>query len=364
MASNGRSPGAHEGLRAGNRAFAAGDYGEAARQYAHVVAEDGACASGWYNLGNARLRRGDREGAVEAYRRALAAEPGKARAWHNLSTALLAGGRWAEAAEAAERAVALDPSRAKSWNDLGVARHAMGRTAAAEEALRRALAADPGLGLAAANLGLLLLAAGRADAAHPVLERALGCGHDDAPTRLAHARALAALGRAPEAAESLAAAVRSFPAEPDLWTALGDLRREAHARGEGGAASALEAYEAAFAAASDMPDAVRARVARRRLRAALALAEADVTAGGRADVIAAAARVHAAALDAAAAHAPPDPAVAAGVLRCVEAARERGAGDVPAGWVEGVLENAVRAARAEAGTGRGAGTAPGQGGVR
>lgn len=263
-------------LRAGNRAFEARDYADAARQYARVVAVDGHCASAWYRLGNARWRRGDRVGSIEAYRRAVGEEPTRARAWQNLSTVELSVHAWSEAAIAATKAVSLDPTRSKAWNNLAVARFAQGDHLGAETALRRAVETAPNLAVAWANLGRLLADSRRPDAARAAYERALSLGETDVAVRLGLATVFVALGEGARAEDVLEAAVRAEPLAVDAWVALGDVRRSRSAHGP-----ALEAYEAASAAAEDMPAPVRHRSARRRCHAALVLAAEALDASDR-----------------------------------------------------------------------------------
>ncbi len=287
------APSNAESLRAGERAYEAAQYADAARLFARAVAEDGTDAGAWFKLGNARWRRGDRTGAIEAYRRACAENPQRARAWHNLSAVQIAAGDLAGAAEAATKAVALEPRRAKAWNNLGVARHGLGDTLGAETALRRALETDPRFATGHTNLGRLLLATGRAAEAREVLERARGLGENGLELRIALASALAASGE-PEAGEAiLAETVRRTPSSAEAWAALGDVRRV-----RGASAAALEALEAAAAAADDLPDAIRSGYARRRLAAAFELAREGARKGDRAAFEAAVGRLRPAAAEA------------------------------------------------------------------
>ena len=271
------APPNHEALRAGERAYEAAQYADAARLFARAVAEDGSDAGAWFKLGNARWRRGDRTGAIEAYKRACAENPARARAWHNLSAVQIAAADFAGAAESATKAVALEPRRAKAWNNLGVARHGLGDAVGAETALRRALETDPAFPTAYTNLGRLLLATGRAPEAREVLERAKTLGENGLELRIALASALAACGEAAAGEALLTETVRATPSSAEAWAALGDVRRV-----RGVAADALEAFEAATAAAADLPDPMRAGFARRRLAAAFALALEASRCGDRA----------------------------------------------------------------------------------
>jgi len=337
MPSNGPETAAlTDALRAGNRAFEARDYADAARHYAKIVAADGRCAVAWYNLGNARWRRGDRAGAIEAYRRAVGEDPERARAWQNLSTAHLSANDWAPAADAAAKAVSLDPSRAKAWNNLAVARFAQRDVMGAETALRRAVESDPTFAVAWANLGRLLSDAGRPDAARGAYEKALALGETDAEVRRGLARVLVTLGDPSRAEGLLEEVVRAEPQALDGWLALGDVRRARRAP-----ASALDAYEAGSAAAEDMADDVRARLARRRVQAALELAADALRAGDREGFLRAADRLGDGTADVRRASGEGDPGVPQAVARCLEEARGRAGATTSPAWVEAVLERAL-----------------------
>ncbi len=294
MPPNGRgAPLKNESLRAGERAYEAAQYADAARLFARAVAEDGTDAGAWFKLGNARWRRGDRTGAIEAYRRACAENPGRARAWHNLSAVQIAAGDFAGAVEAATKAVALEPRRAKAWNNLGVARHATGDLVGAETALRRAVETDPAFPTTHTNLGRLLLSTGRAAEAREVLDRARVLGDGSLELRIALASALAASGEAVAGEALLAETVRATPSSADAWAALGDVRRA-----RGAYFPALDAFEAATAAAADLPDGMRSAFARRRLAAAFDLAGDGARRGDRAAFEAAVGRLRLAAAEA------------------------------------------------------------------
>ncbi len=325
-----------DALRAGNRAFEAHEYADAARHYSRIVAADGRCAVAWYNLGNARWRRGDRAGAIEAYRRAVGEDPERARAWQNLSTAHLSASEWGAAADAAAKAVSLDPSRAKAWNNLAVARFAQRDSTGAETALRRAVESDPSFAVAWANLGRLLGGSGRPEAARGAYEKALALGETDAEVRRGLARVLVTLGDPSRAEGLLEEVVRAEPQALDGWLALGDVRRARRAP-----ASALDAYEAGSAAAEDMSDDVRARLARRRVEAALEFAAEALRAGDRDGFLRAADRLGDGAADLRRAGGEDDPGVPEAVERCLEEARDRAVATTSPDWVRSVLERAL-----------------------
>ena len=326
-----------DAMNAGDKAYRQGQFVDAARHFARVVADDGSQALGWRRLGDARWRRGDRDGAIEAYRRAAEEEPTRARSWHNLSTALLAADRFPEAASAATHAVTLEPKRGKAWNNLAVARNAIGDRVGAETALRRALEAEPDLAVARANLGGLLLAAGRTEEALEPLARAFVEGQTDPETRRALARARRTRGDVAAAEALLVEGVQATPQCTDLWVDLGDMRRD-----RGDPSGALDAYEAAASAAADMEPAFRGRIAARRLHAALATVRAAAPAGDRPRLLEALDRVRGAVADALPESAGDRPDVRAARDRCVQACED----DADGAWLGEALDGALRAPEA------------------
>jgi tetratricopeptide (TPR) repeat protein len=344
-------------LKAAEDAYRAGNFADAARLYARVVAADGKSAMAWFGLGNARWRRGDRAGAIEAYRRAVTEDPRHARTWHNLSTACLASGRNDEASTAAERAVALAPERAASWNNLAAARFAAGDAPGAEAALRRAVQSRPDFAVAWSNLGNVLLGAGRPPAAADAFRRALDGGEKDPPTFLGLSTAQSAAGDLRGAEATLAEGVRVSPGSAELWIALGDARRRA-----GNAETALSAYEAAAAAASDSSDEVRGLVARRTLHGAAQWVHSAVARGDVGLVRRAAARLASAAREVPSCAEADGAALSRTADLCVAAARASHRKDLSPEWVEGILTEALRPARGGApsadGNGRGSRPTP------
>lgn len=329
------TPAVEDAMRAGRRAYEAGQFAEATRHFTKAVTEQGDYAPGWLHLGNSRWRRGDRDGAAQAYRRAVEEDPGKGRAWQNLSTVLLAAGAWEEAAAAAQRAAALDPTSCKGWNNLAAARHALGDHRGAETALRRALEADEAFGTSWANLGRLLLEERRGEEAEAALRRAFDLGERDPATRLALVHAMTARGETAGAADLLVEGVKASPSSLDLWLALGDLRR---ARGE--AAAALDAYEGAASAAADMGDPARDRVARRRVLTALSVLRDVVATGDRAAFLESVDRLRTAVAEAPGPGLAADAEVAIARVRVAEATDGR----LDPHWIAEVLDGALRRA--------------------
>jgi Tfp pilus assembly protein PilF len=340
--SNGTSP-AMEAWEAGRKAYETSKYAEAAQHLGRAVAADPSQAGAWVDLGSARWRRGDRDGAIQAWRRATEEDPSRARAWHNLSTAFLSAGRFDEAAKAATRAVALDPSRAKAWNNLAVARERMGDAKGAETAVRRALEADPDLVVAWGNLGFSLLRKGEPTQAEAAFRKAIDGGADDPAFRVGVATAAEAAGDGTRAEDYLLAAAKAAPSSVDLWVALGDLRRR---RGE--SPRALEAYDHAAAAATDMAEGPRSRVARRRRLAAVDAVRAAVARGDRDGATWGVARARAAG-DGEAPASSDDESLLGAVRRAVDEATKAGRPEIPATWVENALYQALGLPR-EAGT--------------
>src|SRR5262245_19102370 len=331
----GGSETAVEAWRLGRKAYEAGTYGDAVRLLSRAVAADGTQAGARADPGSARWRRGDRDGAIAAWKRATAQDPSRARAWHNLSTALLSAGRWADAADAATHAITVDPRRAKAWNNLAVARERLGDPVGAETALRRAVEVDPRLGVARGNLGTALSRRGAHTEAETSFRRAAEVGHDDPSCRIGLARAIAARGGRDEAEAMLLSAAKAAPASVDLWLGLGDLRRD-----HGDPAGALDAFEHAGEAATDLPDGVRSDVARRRRLAALDVLHVAVLAGDRSVAAGAIARLRAAGVGEPGV-APGDAAFVPSPKRGIAAADRAHAPAISAAWIDAAIRDAL-----------------------
>jgi tetratricopeptide (TPR) repeat protein len=186
--------------------------------------------------------------AIDAGSRATASDPGRAEYWRRLALAYVAASRWRDAIAAFERALSLAPYDVHNIGDLIAAKAAsgdqsqraslpglaeqmvtidpnnpyaqltkatvlqfVGQNHDAVEAVERALELDPG----STNIQLyvtaaqIFLAAARGQDAERVAREGIGVIDRTeitlraAPIRFEHARALASLGRVPEALTEL-----------------------------------------------------------------------------------------------------------------------------------------------------------------
>ena len=93
----------------------------------HVVTENPAAHSAYYNLGLALVDQGQVLEGIAAYEEAMKWDPDSAGTFINLSFALLQLGRNEEAVHAAQRAVELDPKALLAHQNLASASHQLGR---------------------------------------------------------------------------------------------------------------------------------------------------------------------------------------------------------------------------------------------
>lgn len=178
--------------------------------------------------------RGDLAAAEERFTRAAALRPGWAPPHANRGQVLLDLGRAAQALEAFRAAADIDPNNARIWNNIGLAMLSLERIDEAQRAFDHAVTLDPSLAVAHFNLGRIHKLRGDNKRA---LEHAHAAAQSD--TRLTDAHLLLGdlygMARNAEAAErSLAAAVRSAPANPKARNAyaehLGSVGRSTEAR--------------------------------------------------------------------------------------------------------------------------------------
>jgi Flp pilus assembly protein TadD len=178
-----------------------------------------------FNAGVAALNRGDAEEAERLLREVTASSPGLVEGWNALGLALFRQGRLDEADASFSRVLALSPRYA------------------------------PGL----LNAGLLRLEQGRIEEAIAFFSRAAELSPGALAPRVNHAVAQARLGKFGQAEETLLAAGRRFPGNPDVLYHLGTVYDRV-----GNRAKAVEAYTAFLAASAGsrplMEDRVRARL--------------------------------------------------------------------------------------------------------
>ncbi len=156
-----------------------------------------------------------------------------------------------------DAAIAATPGDPELWRSRAVLERRRGDFALAHADLTKAVDLGLGLVLAQRDRGLIWLEQGRFGDAEASLRSARAQSPNDAPTLLAHARALAGLERWREAADSYAALVALAPgSSPDVQ--LERIRATEAAGGSSGIADALRATEAALAALGPVPALERA----------------------------------------------------------------------------------------------------------
>jgi len=239
---------------------ALGQAQEAEHQYCATLAADPHNLAALVGLGHLARTTGDREAALRWFREAAAAHPAQLPIALEIATELRDAGDFAQARAAVQEALLARPSAPEAWIalaqiervagdrpaawralqaalafapahvgallDCAVEERALGRAAASADCLRRARAIAPG------DLGVLMLAADHAwlsddiDAALAIYREAMAT-HPASPIPIIQAvRALAALGRMPEARDLLASCRLEHPtlaaARIELLRQLGD----------------------------------------------------------------------------------------------------------------------------------------------
>ena len=129
--------------RAGNAAYADGDYDRALELYREAVSRNPQDAESWSNLGQVLVRRNRVEEAIAAFQRAIALN---ARRWayhFNLARAHGVAGRWPQAVEEYRVAQQLYPEDYVVAFNLGLALRKSGDEAAALEQFKKASSLDP-----------------------------------------------------------------------------------------------------------------------------------------------------------------------------------------------------------------------------
>ncbi len=160
-------------LAAGFRHHQAGQFAEADRLYAQVLAAEPQNAHALHLRGALAHAAGRNEDAVELISRAIAID-GKMPDFHyNLALALWALDRQAEAIRHWVRAIALNPNFAQARLNLGNALREQGRYDDSIAQLRAAVQLQPQSPLAHNSLGLSLAKAGRHGEAIPHYARAI-----------------------------------------------------------------------------------------------------------------------------------------------------------------------------------------------
>jgi Flp pilus assembly protein TadD len=180
----------------GRATFPAGRRALRSRVMARVPSD----AQAWNNLAREASAAGHHDAAAELTRRALKLEPGNAQYLGDVAFHLLLATRHMEAASAARAAEAADPSDWRPSSTLAYALHALGDLEGSAAARRRAWTNGhhPSEG---SFMAYVFTLQGLCSEASSVVDKLRAIDGDS--TRMDRAVALAALGRAGEAAEAL-----------------------------------------------------------------------------------------------------------------------------------------------------------------
>lgn len=170
--------------------------------YRRVLASAPSAAEAYAELGDLRLRQDRFEAALAPLRHATALRPDWARVQNNLGVAERALGRLAEAALSFARAIDADPASAKAHANLAGVLRRLKRPGESVEMAQQAVALEPAVAAHWLELGQARRDAGDLDAAVDAFAEASRLAPDWTEAVWLGAEALAALGRAEEAAEA------------------------------------------------------------------------------------------------------------------------------------------------------------------
>jgi Flp pilus assembly protein TadD len=164
---------------------------------------------------------------IALLRRALEVHPAHPYVWGNLSAAFLKARLHAEARDAANRSLALEPANAQVLVNLASALGGLGDHVGQEREARRALSIDPRFPLAWLNVGEAGLARGDFEAYATAVERAAALDPRLVRARLGLSMVAWRRGRTLDALREANLARELAPRDPEVWTWLGVLRRDA-----------------------------------------------------------------------------------------------------------------------------------------
>lgn len=204
----------------GSQALAAGRFAEAEEELRQAVEADPQHPTAWQLLAQARQRRGDLDGARQAYERAIAAQPTAAVPQGNLGRLLVQQGKVEEGIRHMQTAIELDPELTEVKFNLAVALLGQGDGARALPLLDAVLLETPRDVEALHYRGMALAALGRAAEAAAVFRRVVEAAPAVAAPRLAEARALLAAGNEAEARQRLEEAHAALPGEEPITLEL------------------------------------------------------------------------------------------------------------------------------------------------
>lgn len=191
-----------------------GDLAGAIADYDRAIELDPKCGTAYLNRGIARARKGDLAGAITDYDHAIEIDPADIAAYVSRGTARAEEKNWADAIADYSRAIELRPDFAGAYFGRAAVHTEQGYRAAAIADYDRAIEIDPRLGPAYADRGLARAEEGDRAAAiadYDEAIRLLPTDPEKAWVYACRARAYIAMGDAPAACESLAAAIALDP---------------------------------------------------------------------------------------------------------------------------------------------------------
>jgi tetratricopeptide (TPR) repeat protein len=227
------------------RAFAAydnGEFSEAERLCAGILAVNDRYLDARHLLALTQSELGNYNAALDNYNRVLAINPGFAEALNNRGNTLQKLGRFDDALESYERALALKPDYAEALNNRGNALHNLKRFDEALESLEQALEIRSDYADTLNNRGVIFQELGRFDEALECYQRALVIRPDYADALNNRGVVFQDLARFDEALESYEQALVIRPDYPEALNNRGIIFQELGRFDE-----ALESYERALA---------------------------------------------------------------------------------------------------------------------
>jgi predicted O-linked N-acetylglucosamine transferase (SPINDLY family) len=223
-----------------------GKLGPAREHARQAVAQDRACAEGWFNLAQIEMQCADPAAALAACRCALALDPANGGGWALLAACHDRGGELREAVAAYRKALQAEPDRFEWLANLGAILNELREFDAALDCHRQALRLrpqEPGLW---SNCGNALHELRRHDEALEAHDKALALDPGYARGWSNRASTLHALGRFEEALESHRRALDLDPDYAEGWSNRGNTLRSLRRPD-----AALAAYERALALKPD-----------------------------------------------------------------------------------------------------------------
>lgn len=209
-----------------SRAFAAGNYGEAASHYRQAVALKPHYDFAWALLGVCHQRVEEYDEAMACFQKALEISVDNPDVWFFLGSLLYALDRHEEELEAYDQAIRLRPGFVEALTNKGATLHELGRYEDALECYEAALEAGAKDAGTLANRGAALMRLDRYEEALEALEAAVEANPRDVDARHNLGMVLQHLGRHEEALENFRAVVKRRPGSPALWVAKGESHLE------------------------------------------------------------------------------------------------------------------------------------------